>query len=113
MSRNDETGPLQAAVLTLRVGGRRFVLHEGANTVGRDAECDVRIRDGGVSRVHARIDVSGLDVVVTDLGSKNRTWVQGVPIHAPTPISHGDDVMFGTVGARFVVEHAEDPTTTG
>lgn len=110
--RTDDTVPLQAPVLTLRVGNRRFVLRDGANTVGRDAECDVRIKDTGVSRVHARVEVAGLDVVVRDLGSKNGTWVQGVPIHAPTPISHGDDVMFGTVVARFVVEPADEPTTT-
>jgi pSer/pThr/pTyr-binding forkhead associated (FHA) protein len=112
MSRADETGPLQAPVLTLRVGSRRFVLRAGANMVGRDAGCDVRIKDGSVSRVHARIDVEGLEVIVHDLGSKNGTWVQGMPIHAATPINHGDDVMFGTVAAQLVVEHADDPSTT-
>ncbi len=45
--------------------------------IGRRDNCDVQIRDEGVSRRHATIEVVGEGAVLRDLGSANGTWVAG------------------------------------
>ena len=57
------------------------------------------------------IVVDGTAAIVEDLSSKNGTWVNGVPTHASTTLSDGDELMFGSVRARFVIERPDDPTT--
>jgi len=98
--------------MVLHVIGRRIVLGIGINTVGRDHDARVRLNDGSVSRIHARIviDANG-GAIVEDLDSKNGTWVQGVPTHASVTLNDGDELMFGSVRARFIIERPDDPTT--
>jgi two-component system cell cycle response regulator len=47
------------------------------NVVGRREDCDVRLRDDGVSRRHATIAVVGEGAVLRDLRSANGTWIEG------------------------------------
>ncbi len=51
----------------------------------------------GVSRVHAEVAVRPDGVFVTDLGSTNGTWVNGVRLqpHAPHLLRHGDMLALG------------------
>jgi adenylate cyclase len=53
-----------------------------ANTIhiGRSPENEVQIKDKSVSRVHVRIVKQGNKYLVTDLGSRNGTFVDGVRI---------------------------------
>lgn len=46
-------------------------------TVGRDATADLTVEDAGVSRIHVRLEHRGSAVHVTDLGSRNGTFVNG------------------------------------
>lgn len=58
--------------------GDIFPLTSGKQLViGRRDDCDVQIRDEGVSRRHARIEVRGEGAILRDLGSANGTWVAG------------------------------------
>jgi diguanylate cyclase (GGDEF)-like protein len=58
--------------------GDIFPLASGKQlVVGRRDDCDVQIRDEGVSRRHARIEVRGEAALLRDLGSANGTWVAG------------------------------------
>lgn len=52
-----------------------FRLREGDNVLGRDAGVDVRVDRPGVSRRHACIRVEGGRATLTDLDSKNGTFV--------------------------------------
>lgn len=97
--------------LVIRVGTRRLLLRQGTNLIGRDKDADIYLNDVSVSRAHARIVVEFGTAAVEDLESKNGTWLQGVPIHALTTITDGDELMFGTVRAHFLVERADEPTT--
>src|SRR5512138_3657342 len=45
--------------------------------IGRREDAQVQIRDDGVSRRHAAIEVKGSGAVLRDLGSANGTWVDG------------------------------------
>ncbi|HET7825322.1 MAG TPA: GGDEF domain-containing protein [Anaeromyxobacter sp.] len=58
--------------------GDIFPLASGkALAIGRREDCDVQIRDEGVSRRHATIEVLGEGALLRDLGSANGTWVGG------------------------------------
>jgi len=52
------------------VAGREIV-------VGRREDCDIQIRDEGVSRRHAVIEVHGEGAILRDLDSANGTWIDG------------------------------------
>lgn len=74
--------PDAAHYLSVALGGaRRFVpLSREPVVLGRDPGCDVQVADAGVSREHCDVRLVGAMVVVRDLGSKNGTFVDGVPI---------------------------------
>lgn len=59
---------------------RSIILKEGDNFIGRLDSSDVKISSNGVSKKHAAIVVNGENVYVTDLGSRNGTFVNGVMV---------------------------------
>jgi len=60
--------------------GRKYKIAERA-IIGRSSTCDVIIDDGEVSRRHAEIVASPSgDFTIADLGSRNGTAVNGVPV---------------------------------
>jgi pSer/pThr/pTyr-binding forkhead associated (FHA) protein/S1-C subfamily serine protease len=65
-------------------------------TIGRDPGNDVALpKDASASATHARIEMRGGQVVLTDLGSSNGTWVNGVRITTPVYLTHGDKFRIG------------------
>jgi len=52
-------------------------------TVGRDQTADLTVDDAGVSRIHVRLEHRGSGVLVTDLGSRNGTFVNGERVPEP------------------------------
>jgi DNA-binding winged helix-turn-helix (wHTH) protein len=93
---------------------RAIVLAEGDNIVGRDPQCDVWLDASGVSRRHARIQVtSGTDaVVVEDLGSKNGTLLQNEPIAGKVRLTDGDVIQIGSVDLKLRVWSEEKAAET-
>lgn len=87
----------------------------GQLLAGRTPEADLRVDDQSASRLHARFVVDGGSVRVRDLGSRNRTWVNGQPL-APDEdrrLQSGDVVVIGSMtlvlhcaGARPVSSQA-------
>ena len=77
-------------------GGREFALSDGENIVGREPGSTVWLDSPKVSRCHARILVTGSQVVIEDLTSKNGTIVGETRIDAATALSNGDQVKIGT-----------------
>ena len=59
---------------------KSVILKEGDNVIGRLENSDVKISANGVSKKHAAIIVKGETVYVTDLGSRNGTFVNGVMV---------------------------------
>ncbi len=76
--------------------GRAFPLEPGEHVIGRGSEAGIRIDDHGVSRRHARI-VRRPDgaCVVTDLGSTNGTYLNGVSVSS-AELREGDRLQIGT-----------------
>ncbi len=66
--------------------------------IGRSADCHLRPEDrvGGVSRTHARLDMGERGIVVTDLNSKNGTWLNGIEIER-APVENGDQLHIGAL----------------
>jgi len=71
-------------------------------SIGRHPQCAVVLTDDpNVSRKHALIQREGSgDYYLSDLGSRNGTTRNGVPVTAPTPLRDGDSFMIGS--HRFV-----------
>lgn len=59
--------------------------------IGRDADCQIRLNNPQVSRKHARLVIEADQVLVSDLGSRNGTFVAGRRIDRPTPL--GDELV--------------------
>jgi DNA-binding winged helix-turn-helix (wHTH) protein len=84
-------------ICRLQTDDGRVVLAEGDHFVGRDPSGDVVLDSQTVSRRHARIRVSGTEVTVEDLGSRNGSFVSGQRIQGVVRLSDGDIVRFGRV----------------
>lgn len=72
--------------------GEIHPLREGENVLGREAGDVVFPADRYVSARHARIDLQGEAVTVTDLGSSNGTFRR---IAGPTQVTPGDQLLIG------------------
>jgi DNA-binding winged helix-turn-helix (wHTH) protein len=92
--------------------GRDWVLADGANVVGRDRECAVRIDDRSVSRQHARITVSSEKTTIEDLGSKNGTFVNGARVGEDVVLEDGAKVRIGSVSMIYRMLEALPSTRT-
>jgi adenylate cyclase len=66
----------------------------GEVIIGRSPECQVVLRDFGISRQHAKIIVAEDGVRIQDLKSKNGTQVNGVPV-VEAPLKDGDRILLG------------------
>jgi hypothetical protein len=71
-------------------------------TIGRTQECDLRIADLSVSRLHARLVRAEDGWLLRDLGSHNGTRVNGWLIREPVPVRAGDRIEFGS--ALFIIQ---------
>ncbi len=83
-------------------------LHTGIQRVGRSHGNDLRLEDPSVSREHAEISVAETEVRVSDLGSKNGTWVEGTRISQPTRLKPGSPVRFGRLD--FILRSTTEPS---
>jgi adenylate cyclase len=68
--------------------------------IGRSPECNVVLKDFGISRQHARILVDEEGARIVDLKSKNGTQVNGVPV-VEAPLRDGDRILLGKFQLTF------------
>jgi DNA-binding winged helix-turn-helix (wHTH) protein len=69
--------------------GQRWQLSETI-VLGRESSCNVVIADRQISRFHARITPTPEGAILEDLGSKNGTHLNGMPLTAPVVLQDGD-----------------------
>jgi pSer/pThr/pTyr-binding forkhead associated (FHA) protein len=65
------------------------------------ADCDFTLLHASVSTTHARLDRGGASWRVTDLSSRNGTFVDGVRVDA-APLTDGTRIRFGEIELYFV-----------
>ncbi len=70
-------------------------LLEGDNVIGREPGLAVTVERPGVSRRHALIRVEGEQATLSDLDSKNGTFVAGRRVTGETPLRPGDELRLG------------------
>lgn len=86
-----------------------FALQGDEIVIGRSSGCDLTIPDRFLSRRHARLRRQGDDWLLEDLGSRNGTLIDGVPVDAPQPIAAGHRIALSSSFIR--VEDGERAST--
>ena len=79
--------------------GLVFPLDRPSITIGREIGVEIHITSPLVSRRHARISLSASQdnhYFLEDLGSSNGTYINGVRVVKPTPLTPGDQVHLGS-----------------
>ena len=96
---SDLASSAQHSYLTIHGGSRHGVvvhIRKTTTTVGRHHSSDVVIDDPSVSRRHAEITYSGDGYFVSDMGSKNGTFVNQDNIgKSQHSLVDGDEITFG------------------
>ena len=84
--------------------GKQFALTKPEIIIGRSVESQIFIDDKSVSRQHARINVVGTDVVICDLGSSNKSVVNGETLTpmAPVKLKNNDQIKTGNIIFKFL-----------
>ncbi len=89
-----DTGPARLITIAGAQAGRKFKIGDLA-IIGRASDAAVTLEDPEVSRNHARISKSEIGAyMLEDLGSKNGTQVNGLPIKRHL-LSFGDKIQVG------------------
>jgi predicted component of type VI protein secretion system len=83
--------------------GKLFLLEPGNHLLGRSRRCSITLRGQGVSRAHARMQVSPNGVEVLDLQSTNGTYLNGRLLDSGTALKHGDVIRIGKHRLAFMV----------
>lgn len=95
--------------LSWREGGhtKRFQLEGEACTLGRDPSAATLAfpQAEGLSRTHARLTSAGERWWIRDLGSKNGTTLNGLPVTSPFghALEDGDELVLGDLALRFTL----------
>jgi hypothetical protein len=80
----------------ISVRKRSLASHTRAVAVGRTLDNDIPLQHPSVSKFHATLECSDR-FYVTDLGSTNRTSLNGASIRARREVLSGDTIKFGAV----------------
>ena len=92
--------------------GRTYPIH-GVTTVGRAAECTLRLDEPGMSRIHARLLPTDDGLLIEDLGSTNGCFLNGKRVLRGEGRA-GDEVGFDTLRFRLIApgqnDSHEEPT---
>jgi len=83
-----------------------FPLLPGSFVVGRSSACDVVIPHESVSRRHARIRIARQAITISDLNSRNGTFVNEQRIHSCS-LAVGNHVKIGAIPFFVVGEDSE------
>jgi sigma-B regulation protein RsbU (phosphoserine phosphatase) len=81
----------------------RDVTKLGRLLQGREQVSDITIDSNMVSQKHARIVRRGSQFFIEDLGSTNKTFVNGSEVKAPVELKHDDRIKLGPKLLRFVL----------
>lgn len=107
---NESMAARKRGCLTVLTGtdtGKMFTLPRGTALIGRANDAEVRIVDDGISRHHARLRYDTGGLWVSDLDSRNGTFVNGTRIAAPTALQNGDKVQIGAATILRFAYHDE------
>jgi len=87
--------------------GKKVKLSTGDVIIGRDEAAKLRIASSDVSRQHCKLVVTADSVTVVELGSRNGTFIDGVPIHQSQVLESGSTLTVGPM--TFKLEGGTPP----
>ncbi len=89
-----------------KLEGKKWLLDQDCMVIGRSNDCEIILPERQVSRQHAQIERDQHGYLLRDLGSKNRTYVNGQELFdEPYRLKDGDEIQIalctkmGFVGA--------------
>jgi hypothetical protein len=92
-------------ILSENFFGNSFVIESIETVIGRGEECDLRIMDQLVSKVHCSITASeDGDFFIENLGSKNPTYINKKMLRKRRQLFYGDRIAMGDTILRFFLE---------
>jgi adenylate cyclase len=77
-----------------------YTFTEGEVLIGRSPDCQIVLKDFGISRTHAKLTADEEGVRIADLKSKNGTQVNGVPV-VEAHLKDGDRILLGKFQLTF------------
>lgn len=114
MKEADEVPP----VIVVLIGppgyvGKQYPITGNDIVIGRSVESQVYIDDKSLSRSHAKFAVNGSEVSVIDLGSTNKTVVNGqlIPPLASCLLKNNDQIKTGNVIFKFLEKGSIESVT--
>ncbi|MEO6723871.1 MAG: DUF3616 domain-containing protein [Blastocatellia bacterium] len=75
--------------------------------IGKGPQNDIVLPDGSVSATHAMISFADGVFTLSDLGSRNGTTINEVPVNVPRKLQHGDLIKMGHCTLTFRLKGAE------
>jgi S1-C subfamily serine protease len=88
--------------------GRTANIHGEQFTLGREGNTNLVLRDAKASRRHASLrELPGGRVELTDLGSRNGTFVNGQQVTGTVVLNGGEEIRIGDTTLRVVPEQAQ------
>lgn len=91
--------------------GEEIALRSPVVTIGQGSQNEVVLADDSISTRHARVEYDAGGWRLTDLGSTNGTYVDGVRLapEIPTPLAPGAVLRLGALTLVFHPVEAADP----
>jgi len=90
--------------LVIQEGYRKiseFHIPKGKTTIGRSSDNDLVLSARGVSRQHIAIMREANAVAIEDMGSRNGSFLNSVPVTCQTQVKHMDVIQLGDVVLRY------------
>jgi DNA-binding NtrC family response regulator len=91
-------GPNRGAIITVDAGESR---------IGRDPSLEIALPDKAVSRRHALLRFAAGAASLSDLGSKNATFVNGIRVIGDRTVTPGDEIRLGETTLLFAADESE------
>lgn len=84
--------------------GKQWLITKNELILGRATDIDVSILDNSMSRSHAKVVMTGMDVLIIDMDSTNKTSVNGqvIPPMVPKKLSNNDQIKTGNVIFKYL-----------
>ena len=95
-------------IITEGIQGGPFELTEGTHVIGSAEGSSILIPDMTISAQHGQIDINQGQIVYTDLGSQNGSFVEDQPITEPVALTAGHVLRLGS-NPGIHLQFVDDP----